>query len=165
MAEKVYSLDITAKKSKINYQCNIEEECSGVPKFFFDYATCLNYIHLAKDPNKVVSNIASFLKKGGTAIIDFHSLIYWYLGSDGLHHYTFHPTQIKEIVSEHFSEFIIIPLGNYLLACANYYSQQFNSKYARKILGDYLIKGMGKIIGKKLGDPVTAIDYLVIAIK
>lgn len=155
--QNIFSLNISGNPA---YLESAEDECLSVPKNHFDYATCINYMLLTKNPYKVMQNISNFLKTGGIAIIDFSSLIYWYLSGDGVHWHAYNPSFIEDLMTGNFSEFLIIPVGNCISALFNFYAKAYANHYVIKLL---------IFIGLRLGQfehfPSNAIQYIVIAKK
>jgi len=149
----IYTLNIVGNAS---YNEDIEGDCSTVPRNSFDRVICSNYMLLAKDPKKVIDNIYSFLKPKGKAIIDFHSLLYWYKGGDGQHWQLYNPTSIDFYTSA-FKHKIFIPLGNSFLACLNYYQKSYTHNKLINLLFNIIAK-----LGSFDKNPDTAITYMAI---
>lgn len=152
-------LDI-ANGDEINYQENAEGECLSVPKNSFDYALSLNYFMLAENPENVIKNTSFFLKEGGLVIFDFPSLNYWYVANDGMHCRTYHPTWIKRLVKPYFSEFLVVPIGNFISASFNHYAKLFSNKWVEKFFQYF-----GLALNRFDRNPLSAMTYVVIAKK
>ena len=90
----------------------------------FDGVLCLNTFIYARSPEIAIANTAALLKPGGTAVLDFPMSHYWYIGEDGSHWQTFNPFQITNLLHPHFPEFFIVPIGNMLQSCLNYYARR-----------------------------------------
>ncbi len=157
--DNIKCLDISPGK-EVDYKENAEEYCISVPRGEFDYALNINYLLLSEKPENVIKNTSSFLKPGGLAIIDFLFLGYWYLGNDGMHYMLYTPSKIKKLIEPYFSDFIVIPVGNYIFALFNYYSKMFKSRLFCKFL-----QAMGIVLGNVDCNPLSAINYLVLAKK
>lgn len=145
----------------IKYKEDIEADCFSVPRDYYDTALCFNYMLLSKNPEKVIENICSFLKKGGISIIGFQSLSSWYLARGEWQWSSFNPHFIAKIIKPHFSDYVIVPVGNFIQALANYYSKKHRKN---KILA-FLLKRAGLFFGKWDRSPFSATEYVVVAIK
>lgn len=154
--EDVVDLNISEKAS---YREDAEGKCSNVPRDFFSSALCLNYLLLSKKPELVIKNISSFLKPEGVALIDFIGLSYWYFARDGRHRNSYNPSMILDIVDDNFSDWVIVPIGNFFQAMCNYYGKRFDTKY-----NTWLIR-LGKLLGRFDKSPLSAMHYLVVAKK
>ena len=157
--KNIYPLDI-AMSAETAYVDDIEGPCQEVPRNYFDTALCLNYLLLAKSPYKVIENISSFLKQNGIAIFDFASLNYWYLAHDGRQWYSYTPSFIADVMGNNFSEFIVVPVGNFFQAAMNYYEKKYRSRFTT-----YLLKVFSALVGSFERYPSSAITYLIVAIK
>lgn len=157
--DRVSSLNI-AKSPVTDYLEDIEGACASVPRNRFDIALCFGYLYMAIDPQKAVSNISSFLKDGGIAILDFGSLFSWYISHDGRHRHSYNPGSITDIISGSFSESVIVPIGNFFMAAMMYYSKLTNNRIAKEFLNILCV-----YFGKFDSCPRSARQYLVIARK
>ena len=138
-----------------------EGECQSVSSDAYHLALCLNYLLLAQKPEQVIRNAFRFLAPGGFAIFDFISLTYWVCSRDGYHYQSFTPYGIQQLLAPVFSEFVLIPIGNWFQGTCNYYAKMFGHF---GILRRSLV-----LLGKQLGffdrNPASAIHYLVVARK
>jgi len=138
-----------------------EGECRSVASNQYDIALCLNYLLLAENPGRVVANMHRFIKKEGVAIFDFIGLSYWYLGGDGRHWHSYNPYSISKLIIPHFSDYVIIPVGNWFQATCNYYAKQHsNNLFIRRFLTT-----LGVWMGGFDRSPMSAIHYVVVAKK
>jgi len=158
---KLYHVLNIVKVEHATYVENAEGDCKTVPQGAYDIAICLNYLLLANSPGRVVQNVSRFLRTGGIAILDFISLTYWVVSKDGYHWNAFTPRSIKDLVDPHFSEWVLVPVGNWFQGACNYYAKQYSHQgWCRKLLVQ---------IGKRMGGfdhtPTAAIQYLVVAKK
>ena len=156
-SDNIFSLNISEEAT---YKEDAEGECSGVPRDFFSSALCLNYLLLSNKPELVVRNISSFLKPQGVALIDFAGLSYWYFAKDGRHYNSYNPSMILDLVDDNFSDWVIVPVGNFFQAACNYYGKFSQSKK----YGIWLMR-LGKLLGSFDKSPLSAIHYIVVAKK
>jgi len=140
------------------YKESITGECESVPKGHYDLVTCTNDFLLCENPEKAISNIYSFLKPGGLAILDFIGTTYWYRAFDGTHWQSFTPNKI-ELLTNAFNDHLIIPVGNFAQAFINYYAKRLNPRLSK------LAVRLGGLVGRLDKSPAGAIHYFCIAKK
>jgi len=145
---------------EVTHVGNAENVCESIPECFYDAVLSLNYLFMARHPERVMENVARFLKPGGIAMLDFVSLSYWYLGRDGRHWQTYSPGQIFALLQPHFSDIVLVPVGNWLQAMFNYYYKRVDSD-----IGRWICMFMGTHLGWVDRDPYAAIHYLAVVRK
>ena len=125
----------------------------------YDGLLSLNGLFLAKDYRIALANLFATLRPGAMCVLDFNSIPYWYVASDGDHSVTFNPLVIAVELQKYLRSYVIVPIGNLVCGSADYYARRIKS---RPLMN--LVHAAAATLARLDHSPKTALDYIAVGV-
>ena len=142
-----------------DYIKDIHHNLQEVPKNYFRYLFCFNFMCISNNPEKALENMCSIMQNDGIAVVGFQNLGYWHNFKIGCGYEYYTPGNITMMTEKYFNETILIPVGNIYYSSINYFCKKLNKKNWR--LSNLVMRILVSIC-KIEKSPFTGMEYRAI---